>query len=77
MVAPDHGSVLLAQFLDATELRQCDFAQAVEVSPWQISHLINWRRKPSLDLAQRIDELTQGTVPATSWQGRPQRDRPK
>lgn len=39
----------------------------LEIGGAQVSHLENGSRTPSLDLAARIERLTEGLISASSW----------
>ena len=43
------------------------FAERIGASPSTVSLLINGQRKPSLEMAQRIQEATKGKVKMTEW----------
>ncbi|RMF03089.1 MAG: helix-turn-helix domain-containing protein [Alphaproteobacteria bacterium] len=46
---------------------QADWARELGVSPGYLHALINGAKRPSLDLALRIERLTGGAVPVQSW----------
>ena len=55
-----------------TYVRDCGrtqraLADTLEISRPHLSLLISGKKRPSLDLAIRIEQLTEGAVPATSW----------
>jgi plasmid maintenance system antidote protein VapI len=61
------GCVRLARHLATAKLEQKDFAEAVEIGPDFLSHLLRGRKRPSLDTAVRIEEASDGAVPTKSW----------
>ena len=69
-----HGSKLLAAYLSSRKLTITGFARLLGISRIHLCFLVHWRRKPSLDLAARIEDMTAGKVPAKSWIGRPLRE---
>ena len=79
MANHEHGSVLLAQHIGAVTLgdeRFVRFAEGLGVNKvylWQIGKGI---RKPSLDLACKIEQLTDGAIPPSSWAGEPPNAKP-
>jgi len=46
---------------------QLDVAQKLGVSQAYLSQLLSGQRRPSLELAVHIEQMTGGAVPATSW----------
>ncbi len=46
---------------------QSDIAMKFGISQAYLSQILSGKRRPSLDLAIRIERLTDGAVPATSW----------
>ena len=58
---------MLKKYLKANRATQRDFASSLGISQAFLSQLLNGRRIPSLDLAVRIERLTDGAVPASSW----------
>lgn len=59
---------LLRDFLAAEEITPAEFARRVDYDKGNFHRLLNsddiW---PTLDLAFRIDQQTQGAVPMASW----------
>ena len=46
---------------------QRDLAEAFCISQAHLSSLLSGKKRPSLDLAVRIERVTNGKVPAASW----------
>jgi transcriptional regulator with XRE-family HTH domain len=46
---------------------QLDVAQKLGVSQAYLSQLLSGQRRPSLELAVHIEQMTGGAVPTTSW----------
>ena len=61
------GMEHLQAYLLRVNLRQSEFAALVGSTQATISKLVNGSVQPSLDLAVRIERVTAGAVPATSW----------
>jgi plasmid maintenance system antidote protein VapI len=57
----------LQDWLDKHEVSQTGFAEALDVRPSTINDLCNGRRRPSLELAVKIERATFGQVPPASW----------
>lgn len=57
----------LREYLDDREIPSHRFAKAILISEGHLSNLMAGRRKPSLQLAQRINELTDGCVGLGDW----------
>lgn len=60
---------LIEQGKSPRRLTQEQFAQEVGTSSSTISRLVSGRRRPSLDLARRISEVTNGKVTANDFVG--------
>ena len=60
---------LLQTYADAFAGRQRDLANALGISQPHLSLLMAGKKRPSLELAIRIERVTGGAVPATSWVG--------
>mgnify|MGYP003387116649 CR=1 FL=1 len=58
---------LIEQGKSPRRLTQEQFAQEVGTSSSTISRLVSGRRRPSLDLARRISEVTDGKVTANDF----------
>lgn len=54
-------------YVVATRSRQSDLAKRLGISQPHLSQILASKRKPSLELAVRIEKLTGGAVPAGSW----------
>jgi DNA-binding XRE family transcriptional regulator len=57
----------LAEYLALAKIPPDKFRDGLDVSREYISMLASGKRKPSLDLANKIARKTQGAVPADSW----------
>lgn len=62
---PNHA--LLAAWLNMRGMKMGAFGKLIPVSKDVISHIINNRRKPKQDIAERIERLTAGDIPADRW----------
>ncbi|GLS87710.1 hypothetical protein GCM10010873_26840 [Cypionkella aquatica] len=58
---------MLAQIIINSGETRTIWAKRIGVSKSYLSDLLNGNRQPGLDVAVRIERLTQGAVPATSW----------
>ena len=58
---------LLAAWLKMRGMKDGAFGKLVPVSKDVISHIINNRRKPKQEVAERIERLTAGDIPADKW----------
>lgn len=58
---------MLAQIITASGLSRTAWAEKLGISKSYLSDILNWNRTPSLELAVRIERLTSGAVPCTSW----------
>ena len=58
---------LLAAWLKTRGMKMGAFGKLIPVSKDVISHIINGRRKPKQDIAERIERLTAGDIPADKW----------
>lgn len=68
----------LRTYADTFDGRQRDLADALGISQPHLSLLLAGRKRPSLDLAVRIEQVTKGAVPATSWvETSPRQDPPQ
>lgn len=61
------GSELLENYLQARGLKKGFFASQIGISAVYLSHFLSGRRKPNADICARIDHMTNGDVPASSW----------
>lgn len=57
----------LVDWFGVCDVIRTKFARELGVAPSTISDLCNGRRRPSLDLAVRIEKRTAGAVPAAEW----------
>ena len=53
---------------------QAEWARRLDVSRGYLHGIINGTKRPSLDLALRIERLTDGAVPVQSWADVPEGD---
>lgn len=44
-----------------------EFAEAIGVSPTYLSQILGGWRRPSLELAVKIERITNGEVPCSAW----------
>ena len=58
---------MLDAYIKDSGLTQASFAARVGVRQSAISKVCNGVRRPSIDLAARIERVTGGKVPAASW----------
>ncbi|KHQ50357.1 MULTISPECIES: helix-turn-helix domain-containing protein [Mameliella] len=58
---------MLKTVIDESGESQKVWAERLGVSGAYMSLLVNGKKQPSLELAVRIDRVTGGKVPATSW----------
>ncbi len=61
------GPGLLTQWRRGSKLTQQDAAKALGVSQSTLSELENGKLVPKVDTAGRIERVTAGAVPVTSW----------
>lgn len=57
----------LQAFIAANGIKQADFAASIGSTQSMVSRLINGAATPSLALAAKIERVTAGAVPASSW----------
>ncbi len=57
----------LQEYLNKTEMMFVEFAERIQVNPSTVSLLARGKRKPSLELALKIEEATRGKVKASVW----------
>jgi predicted transcriptional regulator len=57
----------LAKWLKDNEITRADFARRCEYDPSNLTKLLDGRIKPSLEVAAKIDRLTDGAVPMAGW----------
>ena len=58
---------MLKEHLAASGKRRSEWAQELRISEAFLSQIVNGKKRPSLDLAFRIERATDGAVPAGSW----------
>ena len=57
----------LAAYLEATSIKRNAFAQSVGISAPYLTQILAGMKRPSLDLAFRIEKVTNRLVPASCW----------
>jgi len=57
----------LATHLKAAGIKRNEFARSVGISAPYLTQILAGRKRPSLDLAFRIEKATDGIVPASCW----------
>jgi len=57
----------LEYYLKEKNLTKTEFAERVGIHLSYITHLVKGRRVPSLSVALKIQDLTDGEVPVTTW----------
>ena len=57
----------LSEWIDARELTREQVAQRLEIGRTYLDKLCRAQSRPSLELALKIDKMTDGAVPATDW----------
>lgn len=57
-----------------TRLKKGDFAKGIGISPSFLSRLLSGERKPALELAEAIEEVTDGFVSMRGWNIEVRRD---
>ncbi|WP_299558675.1 helix-turn-helix transcriptional regulator [uncultured Sulfitobacter sp.] len=59
--------MMLKKFISQSDCNQAEWAKRIDVSASYLSDLLRGKKRPSLDLAFRIERATCGAVPASSW----------
>ena len=57
----------LQKYIEESGATQAACAALLSISPGYLSDLLSGKRRPSLELATRIERLTNGAVLAGSW----------
>jgi transcriptional regulator with XRE-family HTH domain len=57
----------LARYLDKTRLTQTQFSRRFGIANSQVSNWLHGNRRPSLDAAFRLEDATDGAIPARAW----------
>ena len=57
----------LQRYFESFEGNQTDLAKHLKITPPYLSFLLSGKRSPSLKVAARIAQVTQGAVPMESW----------
>lgn len=57
----------LASYIAQNRTTQAAFAAEIGVTQATVSKLVSGAARPSLEVAVRIERLTAGAVPASSW----------
>lgn len=58
---------MLKQHLTSTGQSQRDFAAQIGIDPSYLSLLVSGKKRPSLEVAVRIETATSGAVTCASW----------
>ncbi len=58
---------MFAEYIRKCGESRAAWATRIGVSRSYLSDMLNGKKTPSLDVAVRIERLTQGAVPASSW----------
>jgi len=61
------GHKQLKAFMRRSELRGFELARLAGLTSMQVYHLINGRRRASLEVAIRLQDATRGAVQIRSW----------
>jgi transcriptional regulator with XRE-family HTH domain len=64
---PNRGAQLFAAYLKEQKMSQSKAGQFFGVAKSYIGILANMRATPGLGVAARIEALTEGEIPASSW----------
>jgi len=67
VVTHTRGAALLRAWLDGQGLSQADLARRCGVGEASVCRWLRGTRRPGLDLAIAVEQLTDGAVPAASW----------
>ena len=59
--------MMMRKFLIENKLTQREAAAILGISRPHLSQVVSGSKRPSLDLAVRIERLTDGAVPVSSW----------
>jgi len=62
-----NGPALLSKYLEDNHISQLDFAKLLEVSQSQLFYWLHGSKPRDPKLRKRIEKLTKGAVPETSW----------
>ena len=65
MDLPNH--LMLMLWIKSRGMKAGAFGKLIPISKDVISHILNGRRKPKQDIAERIERLTAGDIPADRW----------
>jgi plasmid maintenance system antidote protein VapI len=57
----------LARWLESVGMTRVELAQRLEVFYGHVDKMCHGERRPSLELALRIEKLTRGAVPMSYW----------
>jgi transcriptional regulator with XRE-family HTH domain len=72
---PRKQETLLSKWLDAAGISRDELATRLNVSRPYVDMMCRGGRRPSLELAVAIEELTHGEVPASVWTRIPKHSR--
>lgn len=59
--------MMLQTFMTDNNIKQKRCAEVLEISQAHLSLILSGKKRPSLDLAVRIETMTAGAVPVASW----------
>jgi len=65
------GENLLSKYLKETSTNRTEFASELGITPNSLDRLCSSVRRPSLELANKIEKLTKGKVPTGFWDSIP------
>ena len=65
MDLPNH--LMLMLWIKSRGMKAGAFGKLIPISKDVISHILNGRRKPKLDVAERIERITAGEIRADKW----------
>ena len=57
----------LSEYIASKGMTRSEFAKTVGISAPYLSEILSGAKRPSLNLAFRIEEITGGEVPASGW----------
>ncbi len=65
MDLPNH--LMLMLWIKSRGMKAGAFGKLIPISKDVISHILNGRRKPKQDVAERIERITAGEIRADKW----------
>lgn len=72
---PRKTETKLSGWLDAAGMTRYQLADRLNVARGHVDKICNGERRPSLELALEIEQLTDGAVPAAYWTSVPKHSR--